>query len=331
MKENRARAFCSDNFLSMQSLLAMSSLRKQYLELLRASGFVQDHSRTLSEHSDDTTLLRAIISAGLYPGVLSVMKDAVSCTFKTVEDEEVEIHANSVNARNKMGIRFPWLVFNEKVKTSHLFIRDATGISDSMLLLFGGRLTFGNEPGHLLMDRSGLEFFMRRDLANLYVHLRNTLDTLLQKKFRSPSLNIYSEYSPLLMALQHLLHGDHCEGSFVSGCIDLNKVNDLVALKSCGTSFNAKNELREQLQKEGIRIRPFLNTSIIKGPENDRQFVSILQVRDLRFVGEPAKSKKQAERVVCADAVRWLRDPSNSREKNKKFWGSMKPRTETKR
>lgn len=49
---------------------------------------------------------------------------------------------NSVNARYQT-IPYPWLVFGEKVKVNTVFIRDSTGISDSILILFGGTLSRG--------------------------------------------------------------------------------------------------------------------------------------------------------------------------------------------
>lgn len=49
---------------------------------------------------------------------------------------------NSVNAKYQT-IPYPWLVFGEKVKVNTVFIRDSTGVSDSILLLFGGNLLKG--------------------------------------------------------------------------------------------------------------------------------------------------------------------------------------------
>jgi len=49
---------------------------------------------------------------------------------------------NSVNARYET-IPYPWLVFGEKVKVNSVFIRDSTGVSDSVLILFGGALACG--------------------------------------------------------------------------------------------------------------------------------------------------------------------------------------------
>lgn len=52
------------------------------------------------------------------------------------------LHQNSVNARYDT-IPFPWLVFGEKVKVNTVFLRDSTGISDSMLIIFGGAVNRG--------------------------------------------------------------------------------------------------------------------------------------------------------------------------------------------
>lgn len=49
---------------------------------------------------------------------------------------------NSVNGLVPR-IPFPWLVFNEKMKVNSVFLRDSTGVSDSILLLFGGNVSRG--------------------------------------------------------------------------------------------------------------------------------------------------------------------------------------------
>lgn len=42
-------------------------------------------------------------------------------------------------------IPYPWLVFGEKMKVNTVFLRDSTGVSDSILILFGGALNLGVE------------------------------------------------------------------------------------------------------------------------------------------------------------------------------------------
>lgn len=55
---------------------------------------------------------------------------------------DIHLLQNSVNAKYQT-IPYPWLVFGEKIKVNTVFIRDSTGVSDSILLLFGGNLLKG--------------------------------------------------------------------------------------------------------------------------------------------------------------------------------------------
>ena len=64
---------------------------------------------------------------------------------------------NSVNG-SVPQIPYPWLVFNEKVKVNSVFLRDSTGISDSVLLLFGGNVSRGG----LVSSLSPVQFFISK-------------------------------------------------------------------------------------------------------------------------------------------------------------------------
>ena len=94
---------------------------------------------------------------------------------KTMDDGQVMLYANSVNAREQQ-IPYPWLVFSEKVKVNTVYIRDSTGISDSILLLFGGALSHGRIDGQLKMLEGYLEFFMQPDLVETYLKLKEELE-----------------------------------------------------------------------------------------------------------------------------------------------------------
>lgn len=144
-------------------------------------------------------------------------------------------------------IPYPWLVFNEKVKVNSVFLRDSTGVSDSVLLLFGGNISqgplvcflfilmivhlFGKtyhlvqflsetnlihyffekksasenrmfticglQDGHLKMLGGYLEFFMKPDLASLYLHLKKELEELIQSKVRIKLSLSHEKESPM--------------------------------------------------------------------------------------------------------------------------------------
>ena len=60
-----------------------------------------------------------------------------------------------------------WLVFNEKVQTSRLWLRDASAVPPYALLLFGGAVRVQHQQGtvtiddYVRSDRAGLATVMR--------------------------------------------------------------------------------------------------------------------------------------------------------------------------
>ncbi|KAJ6720057.1 ATP-DEPENDENT RNA HELICASE [Salix viminalis] len=180
-REGSAYEYCWRNFLSAQTLQAIHSLRKQFNFILKDTGLVEEDASSINKLSHNQSLVRAIICSGLYPGIASVVHRETSMSFKTMNDGQVFLYANSVNARYET-IPYPWLVFGEKVKVNTVFIRDSTGVSDSILILFGGALAFGAQAGHLKMLDGYIDFFMDHNLAECFLKLKEELDKLLQKK-----------------------------------------------------------------------------------------------------------------------------------------------------
>lgn len=64
--------YCWKNFLSSQTLKAMDSMRKQFFNLLKEASLI-DNIEGCSKLSHDEHLVRAIICAGMFPGVCSVV------------------------------------------------------------------------------------------------------------------------------------------------------------------------------------------------------------------------------------------------------------------
>lgn len=92
-----------------------------------------------NQYSHDLEMVCAILCAGLYPNVVQCKRRGKRTAFYTKEVGKVDIHPASVNA----GIHLfplPYMVYSEKVKTTSIYVRDSTNISDYALLLFGGNL-----------------------------------------------------------------------------------------------------------------------------------------------------------------------------------------------
>lgn len=295
MRQGTAGDFCWKNFLSFQTLQGMASLRKQFSSLLMDAGFLDSDIDKFNKYSGDRDLVRGVICSGMYPGVISVYRRTRSTTLKTIEDGQVMLHQNSVNSKD-VEFLYPWLVFTDKVKTSNVMIRDSTGVSDSMLLLFGGQVKEGGEPGHLVMNGGYLEFFMEPNVALMYLRLRKELDDLISRKLANPGLNIYEEGKVVMRAVFEVLDADQCQGSFTFG----RKVKAPKPLSKSDSS-DVKGLLQTLLLRAGKKP-PVYRTRMVKG----HLYQSSIDVKGRGFTGEPATSKKLAERNVSATALEWL-------------------------
>lgn len=72
-KEQAGYEYCWKNFLSAQTLKAIHSLRKQFLYLLKDAGLVDQNVENCNKWSHDEHFVRAVICAGLFPGICSVV------------------------------------------------------------------------------------------------------------------------------------------------------------------------------------------------------------------------------------------------------------------
>ncbi|KAF6205655.1 hypothetical protein GE061_019828, partial [Apolygus lucorum] len=164
-----AQNFANENFLSNKTLMTLADIKTQFLELLMDIGFVpgnlrvsrrkftQDRileitGRELNVHGDNQKLLSAILCAALYPNIVKVFTPdkqysasisgaiptptkAEELVFRTKTDGPVLLHPSSVN-HEVSYYPSPYLVFQEKVKTSRVFIRDCTMVPILPLVLF---------------------------------------------------------------------------------------------------------------------------------------------------------------------------------------------------
>ncbi|XP_028107993.1 DExH-box ATP-dependent RNA helicase DExH3 isoform X2 [Camellia sinensis] len=300
-----AYEYCWRNFLSAQTLQAIHSLRKQFSFILKGAGLLDADAGTNNRLSHNQSLVRAIICSGLFPGISSVVHRETSMSFKTMDDGQVLIYANSVNARYQT-IPYPWLVFGEKVKVNTVFIRDSTGVSDSILILFGGNLNHGVLAGHLKMLEGYIEFFMDPSLLDCYVKLKEELDKLLQKKLQDPSLDIQKAGKYLMLAVQELVSGDQCEGRFVFGRESKKPKESSDSDRFTRDGTNPKSLLQTLMMRAG-HSPPKYKTKHLKTNE----FRALVEFKGMQFVGKPKKNKQLAERDAALEALAWLTQTSD--------------------
>lgn len=311
-KDQIGYEYCWKNFLSAQSMKAIDSLRKEFFSLLKDTDLVDGNMATYNAWSYDEHLIRAVICCGLYPGICSVVQNEKSFSLKTMEDGQVLLHSNSVNAR-ECKIPYPWLVFNEKIKVNSVFLRDSTAVSDSVLLLFGGDILRGDGDGHLKMLGGHLEFFMKPAIAEMYQSLRRELDELIQNKLLNPRMGIHM-YHELLSAVRLLISEDQCDGRFVFShqvgrqVVKPSKTSVTVMPKALVSRTesgpggdNSKSQLQTLLTRAGYAA-PTYKTKQLK----NNQFRSTVEFNGMQIMGQPCNNKKFAEKDAAAEALQLL-------------------------
>lgn len=201
------KTFCWDNFLSPVTLQMMEDMRIQFLDLLSNIGFL-DKSRganAYNQYSHDLEMVCAILCAGLYPNVVQCKRRGKRTAFYTKEVGKIDIHPASVNAGVHL-FPLPYMVYSEKVKTTNIFIRDSTNISDYALLLFGGSLIPSKTGEGIEMLGGYLHFSASKSVLELIRKLRGELDKLLNRKIDNPGLDVSSEGKGVVSAVVELLH-----------------------------------------------------------------------------------------------------------------------------
>ncbi|CAL5209964.1 unnamed protein product [Lathyrus oleraceus] len=301
--------YCWKNFLSFQSMKSIDALRREFKGMLTDIGLVDSNTTSCNTWSYDVNLIRAVICYGLYPGICSVLHNEKSFTLKTMEDGQVLLYSNSVNAR-ETKIPYPWLVFNEKIKVNSVFLRDSTAVSDSVVLLFGGSLSKGDADNHIKMLGGYLEFFMEPTVADMHQSIRRELDDFIQSKLLSPTMSIHSHHN-LLSAVRCLISNDSCEGRFVFGrqvlkpsmkSVIPSQPASLVSRTESGPGGdNSKSQLQTLLTRAGYAA-PVYKTKQLK----NNQFRSSVDLNGVEIMGQPCSNKKSAEKDAAAEALQWL-------------------------
>ena len=230
--ESRAaeREYLHANFLSRNTLSMIEKMKRQFEKILSDEGFFDRKNRIhYNSNGDNFELIKAVLVAGLYPNVVKVDLPKNSGggggrgnkrnsrppqpklkTRKLWEpgskEEDCSLHPSSVLYGRQGGFGQPFLVFHEKVKTSQVYVRDATAVSPFALLLFGGAVQVEHLKGMVTLD-NWLRFSVAAQHAVLIVAMRGKLMHIMQRKLENPKLNLFQdeESSKVIQALSMLV------------------------------------------------------------------------------------------------------------------------------
>eukprot|EP00899_Mesostigma_viride_P016339 jgi/Mesvir1/24706/Mv21986-RA.1 len=173
-------------------------------------------------NAGNSRLVKAVLCAGLYPNIIQVKNpekvykqtetgavekesggNKPSQLF-TRDDGRVFLHPSSINFHVNR-FETPWLAYSEKVKTSKVFVREATMLPAYALMVFGGTLEAVHEKGQVTID-GWIRLETSTKVTVLVKKLRAEVNKQLADKLSQPDKDL-SE-SSIVKALVQLLTTD---------------------------------------------------------------------------------------------------------------------------
>ncbi|XP_008555927.1 putative ATP-dependent RNA helicase DHX57 [Microplitis demolitor] len=219
------QVFAYENFLSVRTLQTLADVKHQLLELLVSIGFapidikkrqpgvdkvIEMSGSELNGNNENLKLLQGLLCAALYPNTVKIFTPEKSfqmrsagaiptqpkpeeLKFQTKDDGFVHIHPSSVNF--SVGhFPSPYLVYQEKIKTSKVFIKEISVVSMLPLVLFSGYgISIEQHNGEFILSLAdGWILFAveSHKVAQLLQHMRIELVKLLEQKMQDPLLNL---------------------------------------------------------------------------------------------------------------------------------------------
>lgn len=240
--------FAQENYLSSKTLQTLTEIKYQLLELLVSIGFVPiDLSKSsrpksgqdpvaaltgaqLNMYGDNNRLLSALLCAALYPNVAKVLTPGKTfhvslagavprqpkpeeLRFTTKTDGFVFLHPSSINASVGHFIS-PYLVYQEKIKTSRVFIKDCSMVPPLPLVMFSGfslDIQIHNGCTILMLEDGWIMFQVdKHKVAEMLKILRCELFELLEEKIRDPCLNLlhHQNGKKIISTIVHIVTND---------------------------------------------------------------------------------------------------------------------------
>ncbi|KAM3874618.1 ATP-dependent RNA helicase DHX29 [Diretmus argenteus] len=196
-----AMAYCRKHFLNHTALMTIEDVKQELMRMMAQAGFWCPRSssrckpQTGALSKQQMSVLNAVLTAGLYDSVARVLcttsvdvLEKVACTVETPQGR-AQVHPSSVN-RNLQT--HGWLLYQEKVKYTKIYLRDTTLISPFPMLLFGGEIDVQHRERLITLD-GWIHFQAPVRIGVIFKHLRKLMDSLLEKKLENPKMNLEDE------------------------------------------------------------------------------------------------------------------------------------------
>ncbi|XP_076875887.1 ATP-dependent RNA helicase DHX29 [Brachyhypopomus gauderio] len=201
-------AYCRTHFLSRTSLITIENVKQELVQMVEQTGFSStstvlpggrrrrgEAQCPISLPKQNIPVLVAVLTAGLYDSVGRVLatpsvdpQERVVCMVDTAQGK-AQVHPSSVN---RTLHTHGWLLFQEKVKYSKVYLRDTTLVSPFPILLFGGDIDVQHRERLTSVD-GWILFQAPVRIGVIFKHLRQLMDSLLEQKLANPRMHMEDE------------------------------------------------------------------------------------------------------------------------------------------
>jgi len=191
--------FCWQNFLSQSTIKMLISMKSDLCKHLYVNQFIKSSDPLhldSNRNSNNESLVRAVICAGLYPNTARINKpkrgEHQNTILKGLNDKRILFHPSSILSP-EYKFSYPWVVYHLKQKSTNVFLFDGTVVSPLSLLFFGAKVTAGEE---VLQDGTRLEtvqadefvtFNCDEETSSFVGEARAELDKVILHKLSHPS------------------------------------------------------------------------------------------------------------------------------------------------
>uniref|UniRef100_A0A4W6C8K8 ATP-dependent RNA helicase DHX29 n=1 Tax=Lates calcarifer TaxID=8187 RepID=A0A4W6C8K8_LATCA len=209
-------SYCRKHFLNRTALITIEDVKHELMKMMEQVGFWSSRSSSHSKlqasalSKQQISVMNAVLTAGLYDSVARVLctpsvdvLERVACTVETPQGK-AQVHPSSVN-RNLQT--HGWLLYQEKVKYTKIYLRDTTLISPFPMLLFGGDIDIQHRERLITLD-GWIHFQAPVRIGVIFKHLRKLMDSLLEKKLENPRMNLEGK-KPCIKIILDLIKSEH--------------------------------------------------------------------------------------------------------------------------
>ncbi|XP_034231091.1 ATP-dependent DNA/RNA helicase DHX36-like [Thrips palmi] len=244
VKNGNGGPFCWRNFLSQNTLNMLKDLKKQFVHHLHDMKFLETSNPfadASNVNSNNTSLVRAIICAGLYPNVAYLHKCRRIGSGRNVkkmttpQDGRVVMHPKCVNDKETY-FPSPFFVYHLKLKSASITLHDTTMVYPLPLLFFGEKIRYYQENGkEKVAVGKHLHFRCKHSIASIVLELREHMNRLLEYRASHPAVIPWEDrkhpHTTLLKAIVQLITYEDAGMIQIDSSDESDDDSDLVAME----------------------------------------------------------------------------------------------------